>query len=170
MYKQKTLIASLNFTKNINLFFKSDWLITMLFQGKIRFCFAIVMNLVPTHSNCTSPMDYISHHALHSHKSSTQTLTHLLRPGGRLSQLLRPGGRLLRPGGRLLRPGVRLSRLLRPGGRLSHLLRSEWVFVCCFYVSAVHDGKCSPWVMCSLSEWEPDSWQLWYWFHDTHFF
>ncbi len=25
------------------------------------------MNLVPTHSNCTSPMDYISHHALHSH-------------------------------------------------------------------------------------------------------
>ncbi len=26
-----------------------------------------VMNLVPTHSNCTSPMDYISHHALHSH-------------------------------------------------------------------------------------------------------
>ncbi len=27
----------------------------------------VVMNLVPTHSNCTSPMDYISHHALHSH-------------------------------------------------------------------------------------------------------
>jgi len=27
----------------------------------------IVMNLVATHSNCTSPMDYISHHALHSH-------------------------------------------------------------------------------------------------------
>ncbi len=26
-----------------------------------------VMNLVATHSNCTSPMDYISHHALHSH-------------------------------------------------------------------------------------------------------
>ncbi len=25
------------------------------------------MNLVTTHSNCTSPMDYISHHALHSH-------------------------------------------------------------------------------------------------------
>ncbi len=25
------------------------------------------MNLVPTHSNCTSPLDYISHHALHSH-------------------------------------------------------------------------------------------------------
>ncbi len=25
------------------------------------------MNLVATHSNCTSPMDYISHHALHSH-------------------------------------------------------------------------------------------------------
>ncbi len=24
-------------------------------------------------------------------------------------------------------------------------------------VSAVHDGKCSPRVMCSLSEWEPDS-------------
>ncbi len=27
----------------------------------------IVMNLVATHSNCTSPIDYISHHALHSH-------------------------------------------------------------------------------------------------------
>ncbi len=26
-----------------------------------------VMNLVTTHYNCTSPMDYISHHALHSH-------------------------------------------------------------------------------------------------------
>ncbi len=26
-----------------------------------------VMNLVAIHSNCTSPMDYISHHALHSH-------------------------------------------------------------------------------------------------------
>ncbi len=25
------------------------------------------MNLVATHSNCTSPIDYISHHALHSH-------------------------------------------------------------------------------------------------------
>ncbi len=27
----------------------------------------IVMNLVTTHYNCTSPMDYISHHALHTH-------------------------------------------------------------------------------------------------------
>ncbi len=26
-----------------------------------------VMNLAATHSNCTSTMDYISHHALHSH-------------------------------------------------------------------------------------------------------
>ncbi len=26
-----------------------------------------VMNLVATHYNCTSPMDYISHHALHPH-------------------------------------------------------------------------------------------------------
>ncbi len=26
-----------------------------------------VMNLVATHYNCTSPMDYISHHTLHSH-------------------------------------------------------------------------------------------------------
>ncbi len=26
-----------------------------------------VMNLVTTHYNCTSPMDYISHHALHTH-------------------------------------------------------------------------------------------------------
>ncbi len=34
MYKQQTLIVSLNFTKIINLFFKSDWLITMSFQGQ----------------------------------------------------------------------------------------------------------------------------------------
>ncbi len=27
----------------------------------------VVMNLVTTHYNCTSPMDYISHHALHTH-------------------------------------------------------------------------------------------------------
>ncbi len=27
----------------------------------------VVMNLVTTHPNCTSPMDYISQHALHSH-------------------------------------------------------------------------------------------------------
>ncbi len=26
-----------------------------------------VMNLVATHYNCTSPLDYISHHALHTH-------------------------------------------------------------------------------------------------------
>ncbi len=31
------------------------------------FLFVNVMNLVATHSNCTSPIDYISHHALHSH-------------------------------------------------------------------------------------------------------
>ncbi len=30
-------------------------------------CIANVMNLVTTHYNCTSPMDYISHHALHPH-------------------------------------------------------------------------------------------------------
>ncbi len=29
--------------------------------------FHSVMNLVATHYNCTSPMDYISHHALHTH-------------------------------------------------------------------------------------------------------
>ncbi len=40
---------------------------------------------------------------------------------------------------------------------------SEWWQLCDWCnggrecVSAVHDGKCSPWVMCSLSEWEPDS-------------
>ncbi len=32
----QTLIVSLNFTKIINLFFKSDWLITTLFQGQQR--------------------------------------------------------------------------------------------------------------------------------------
>ncbi len=31
------------------------------------FLLLIVMNLVTTHYNCTSPMDYISHHALHTH-------------------------------------------------------------------------------------------------------
>ncbi len=36
IYKHQTLIISLNFTKIINLFFKSDWLITMLFQGQQR--------------------------------------------------------------------------------------------------------------------------------------
>ncbi len=34
MYKQQTLIVSLHFTKIIKLFFKYDWLITMLFQGQ----------------------------------------------------------------------------------------------------------------------------------------
>ncbi len=29
--------------------------------------YGIVMNLAATHYNCTSPMDYISHHTLHSH-------------------------------------------------------------------------------------------------------
>ncbi len=32
-----------------------------------QWCQPSVMNLVATHSNCTSPMDYISQHALHSH-------------------------------------------------------------------------------------------------------
>ncbi len=32
-----------------------------------EFIKVIVMNLVATHYNCTSPMDYISQHALHSH-------------------------------------------------------------------------------------------------------
>ncbi len=36
IYKQQSLIVSLNFTKIINLLFKSDWLITMLLQGKQR--------------------------------------------------------------------------------------------------------------------------------------
>ncbi len=36
MYKQQTLIVSLNFRNIINLFFKSDWLIAMLFQGQQR--------------------------------------------------------------------------------------------------------------------------------------
>ncbi len=44
-------------------------------------------------------------------------------------------------------------------------LMSEWWQLCDWCnggrecVSAVHDGRCSPWVMCSLSEWQPDSWQ-----------
>ncbi len=45
-------------------------------------------------------------------------------------------------------------------------LMSEWWQLCDWCnggrecVSAVHDGRCSPWVMCSLSEWQPDSWHL----------
>ncbi len=31
------------------------------------FYLLVVINLVATHYNCTSPMDYISHHSLHSH-------------------------------------------------------------------------------------------------------
>ncbi len=36
MYRHQTLIVILNFTKIINWFLKSDWLITMLFQGQQR--------------------------------------------------------------------------------------------------------------------------------------
>ncbi len=36
MYKHQTLIVSINFIKAINVFFKSDWLITTLFQGQQR--------------------------------------------------------------------------------------------------------------------------------------
>ncbi len=42
-------------------------------------------------------------------------------------------------------------------------LMSEWCQLCDWCnggwecVSAVHDGRCSPWVMCSCSEWQPDS-------------
>ncbi len=36
MYKHQTLIVSLNYTQIINWFFKSDWIITMLFQGQQR--------------------------------------------------------------------------------------------------------------------------------------
>ncbi len=38
MYKQQILIVNLHFTKIINLIFKSDWLITMVFQGQQRCC------------------------------------------------------------------------------------------------------------------------------------
>ncbi len=34
LYKHQTLFVSLNYPKIKNLFFKSDWLITMLFQGQ----------------------------------------------------------------------------------------------------------------------------------------
>ncbi len=45
-------------------------------------------------------------------------------------------------------------------------LMSEWWQLCDWCnggrecVCAVHDGRCSPWVMCSCSEWQPDSWQI----------
>ncbi len=47
-------------------------------------------------------------------------------------------------------------------------LMSEWWQLCDWCnggrecVSAVHDGRCSRWVMCSLSEWQPDSWHIQY--------
>ncbi len=49
MYKQQTLIVSLNFKKIINLFFKSDWLITMLFQGQQEHI--VLGKTVNSHSN-----------------------------------------------------------------------------------------------------------------------
>ncbi len=51
--KSKILIGNTNIIQNI------------LSNNYIRNI--LVMNLVATHYNCTSPMDYISHHALHSH-------------------------------------------------------------------------------------------------------
>ncbi len=45
------------------------WYFNVIWLKSIHtFTFIVtVMNLVATHSNCTSPIDYISHHALHSH-------------------------------------------------------------------------------------------------------
>ncbi len=50
-------------THSINHLYFSYKLFVYLFRRETP----LVMNLVATHSNCTSPMDYISHHALHSH-------------------------------------------------------------------------------------------------------
>ncbi len=46
----QTLIVSLNFTKIINWFFKSDWLITMLFQGQQRYWSRNMSDLVKSDS------------------------------------------------------------------------------------------------------------------------
>ncbi len=54
--------------KYINMYSISMLLLLFLCHISMLFlCYFYVMNLVATHSNCTSPMDYISHHALHSH-------------------------------------------------------------------------------------------------------
>ncbi len=56
MYKHQTLILSLNFTKIINLFFKSDWLITMLFQGQQRCWSRNMLHLVKSGYAAVSEM------------------------------------------------------------------------------------------------------------------
>ncbi len=53
-YKQQTLIVSLNFAKIINVFFESDWLITMLFQGQQRCWSRNMSHLVKSGSACGS--------------------------------------------------------------------------------------------------------------------
>ncbi len=50
---------------------------------------------------------------------------------------------------------ARQSGLISEWWQLCHWCNGGWECV-----SAVHDGRCSPWVMCSCSEWQPDSWQL----------
>ncbi len=50
MYKQQTQIVSLNFRNIINLFFKSDWLIAMLFQGQQRYLSRNMSHLVKSGS------------------------------------------------------------------------------------------------------------------------
>ncbi len=49
--------------------FNIDFRRTLIFRNvhSAQVVQQIVMNLVTTHPNCTSPMDYISQHALHSH-------------------------------------------------------------------------------------------------------
>ncbi len=54
---------------NVNLKFEILYYIVHFFKVVLRnrHDSVVVMNLVTTHYNCTSPIDYISHHALHTH-------------------------------------------------------------------------------------------------------
>ncbi len=81
------------------------------------------MNLVATHFNCTSPMDYISHHALRTHIPVHHHINHTAvnrRPARVTPRLRRPARvtpRLRRPARvtpRLRRPARVTPRLRRP--------------------------------------------------------
>ncbi len=74
-WKEQNRYISLHSVKNWFSRLATTDLIIFLYQQNIKLLtktilhgsMGLVMNLVTTHYNCTSPMDYISHHALHPH-------------------------------------------------------------------------------------------------------
>ncbi len=72
MYKQQTLIISLNFTKVINLFFKSDWLIIILSGSVFSKLNILIVNTIHSMQNtCDSLIFYKGTYAiLHVHITS----------------------------------------------------------------------------------------------------